>query len=194
MRRLVVLGTLTLIIVLLVIAQLVLPGVAAQQIRDRLSKHGKVTRVEVSAFPAIELLWHRADKVEVTMQSYRSSTPDLAGNLAQVGNTDSLDASVGVLDTGLLTLHDARLKKRGDQLTGTATVTQAALRAAIPFLDSAQPVASGSGTLIVRGTATILGVTASLDATVQAHNGRLVIVPNVPLGSLATVTVFSNPH
>jgi hypothetical protein len=64
---------------------------------------------------------------------------------------------------------------------------------AIPFLDAVQPVASGNGALTLRGTASLLGLTASVDATVAAHDGALVVAPDVPLGGLATVTVFSDP-
>ena len=64
----------------------------------------------------------------------------------------------------------------------------------MPFLDGVQPVASANGQLILRGTATLLGVTASVDATVAADQGRLIVQPDVPFGALATVTVFSDPR
>ena len=106
----------------------------------------------------------------------------------------TLHASATQLDTGLLTLRDATLVKRGDQLTGTALVTEAAIRRALPILQSVTPVASGDGTLTVRGTASLFGLSASVDATVGARDGALVVAPDVPLGGLATITVFSNPH
>ena len=69
MRRtsLIAAGVVVLVVVLLGVAQLVLPGIAASSIRDRLSRSGKVLDVQVSAFPAIELLWHQADRVVVRM-------------------------------------------------------------------------------------------------------------------------------
>jgi hypothetical protein len=194
MRRIAALSVAGLVLVLLVVAQLVLPGIAAQQLRDRLARSGDVLSVEVKAFPAIELLWHQADHVVVRLGQYRSSTGHLGSLLSQTADVGSLDASASVLDAGLLTLRDATLHKRGNQLTGSARVTEADLRAAVPFLDAVQPVASGNGQLILRGTATLLGVTASVDATVGAYNGQLVVQPNVPFGALATVTVFSNPQ
>ncbi len=194
MRRIAALGIVGLVIVLLVVAQLVLPGIAEQRLRDRLARSGQVVQVEVDAFPAIELLWHQADKVVVRLARYRSTPGHLGSLLSDAGDVGTLDASVGELDTGLLTLRDATLRKRGDQLTGTATVTEGSLRAAVPFLDSVRPVASGNGQLTLRGTATVLGVTAAVDATAAAQNGRLVVAPDVPFGRLATVTVFSDPH
>jgi hypothetical protein len=194
MRRIAALATAGLVLVLLVVAQLVLPGIAAQQLRDRLARSGDVLSVQVHAFPAIELLWHQADRVVVRLGRYRSGTGPLGSTLSQTADAGSLDASATVLTAGLLTLHDATLRKRGDQLTGTARVTESDLRAAVPFLDSVQPVASGNGQLTLQGTATLLGVTATVNATVGARNGQVVVQPDVPLGALATVTVFSNPN
>jgi LmeA-like phospholipid-binding len=182
------------VLALLVVAQLVLPGIAARRLRDRLSRSGKVLQVEVDAFPAIELLWHQADRVVVRVAQYRSTPGQLGSLLDEAADVGSLDASATEFDTGLLTLRDATLRKRGDQLTGTARVTETDLRAAVPFLDGAQPVASAKGQLTLRGTATLLGVTASVDATVAAENGRLIVQPDVPFGGLATVTVFSDPR
>lgn len=183
-----------LIVVLLIVAQLVLPGIAAQQLRDRLARSGTVEKVEVDAFPAIKLLWHQADKVVVRMSSYRPSPTALSSTLAGIGDAGSLDASVTRLDTGLLTLDDATLTKRGNELSATATVTEADLRSSIPALDSVEPVGSSGGQLTLRGTATVLGVTASVDVTVGPHDGALVATPDVPFGGFATITLFSNPR
>ena len=93
MRRIVALATAGVVLLLLVIAQLVLPGIAEQRIRDKLKKSGQVISVHVSAFPAIELLWHDADKVEVKMASYRSSSTHLGSLLGQSSGFGTLDAS-----------------------------------------------------------------------------------------------------
>ena len=175
---------------LLVAAQLVLPGIAAQRLRDQLSRSGRVLEVRVDAFPAIELLWHQADRVVVRMARYHSTTGHLGSALAQASDTGSLDASARELQTGLLTLTNATLTKRGNELVGSASVSEADLRSAVPFVQGVTPVASGDGKLVLRGTA--FGVTA--DATLMAVAGKLVVQPNVPILNFFTVTVFSNPH
>ena len=180
-------------VVVLGIGQLVLPRIAAQRLRDRLAHSGTVEKVEVDAFPAIELLWHRADRVVIRMRDYRSSPATLSSMLGEIGNTGALDASVGEFATGLLTVRDARLIKHGDTVSATATITQADLRASFPILDAVRPVDSSGGQLTLRGTATVLGVTATVDMTVRPQNGALVASPDVPFGGLATITVFSNP-
>src|SRR5512142_2617249 len=111
MRRIVVFAMLTGVLVVPGLAQLLLPGIAAQRLRDRLARSGTVLRVEVDAFPAIELLWHRADKVVVRLAQYRSSPGPLGDLVAQAGDVGSIDASARELDTGLLTLRDASLTK-----------------------------------------------------------------------------------
>jgi LmeA-like phospholipid-binding len=194
MRRILVLATAGVVLVALVVAQLALPGIAEQRLRDRLNRSGDVLSVEVHAFPAIKLLWHHADRVVVRIGRYRSAAGTLGGLLDETGGVGSLDASATEVDAGLLTLRDASLRKRGDRFTGTARVTEADLRTALPILRSVQPVASSQGQLTLRGTASVLGVTASVDATVRAQDGNLVVVPDVPFGGLATITVFDDHH
>jgi hypothetical protein len=183
-----------LVVALLAIAQLLLPGIAAQRLRDRLSRSGRVLQVQVHAFPAVTLLWHHADTVVVRMATYRATPSQLPSTLAQAGGVGTLRASAQVFQDGLLTLHDASLTKHGDGLTGAATVTQADLRTALPILNSVTPVASTADQLVLRGTATLFGLSATVDATVSAQNGKLVVTPDVPFGGLATVTVFSDPR
>lgn len=125
MRRLAALSAALVVLVGLVVAQLVLPAVAARSLRDRLARSGQVLAVKVHAFPAIELLWHQADSVVVRLGRYSSSPGRLASLIDQVGDVGSLDASAAKLDTGLLTLRDATLHTRGGQLTGSALVTEA---------------------------------------------------------------------
>jgi LmeA-like phospholipid-binding len=194
MRRIAALAVAGVVVLVLVVAQLALPGIAEQRLRDRLKHSGDVRSVEVHAFPAIKLLWHHADRIVVRMGRYGSATGPLGALLRDAVDAGSLDASASEVDVGLLTVRDASLHKRGDRLTGTARVTQADLRGAVPILQSLVPVNSSDGRLTLRGTATLLGVTASVDAIVRPQNGRLVVVPDVPFGGLGTITVFSDPH
>jgi hypothetical protein len=194
MRRLAALVLVAIVIVVLGVAQLVLPGIAAQRLRAQLARSGQVLDVEVDAFPAIELLWHHADTVVVRLGRYRVPPAELGAKLGQSGDVGTLRASARVLDAGLLSFHDATLVKRGNRLSAAASLTEADLRSALPILRSVTPVASGDGRLTLRGTATLLGVTASVDATVSAQDGSLVVAPDVPFGGLATVTVFSDPR
>ncbi len=182
------------VVLVLGVAQVVLPGVAAGRLRDRLARSGDVRQVQVDAFPAIKLLWHHADKVVVRMGRYRAGAGGLHQTLDQLGDAGTVRASAAEVDDGLLTLHDAALSKDGNRLRASGRVTESALRSALPILSSVTPVASGHGRLELQGTATLFGVSARVDATVSAQDGKLVVAPDLPFGGLATVTVFSDPH
>jgi hypothetical protein len=197
MRRIAALvAAVVLVLVLLVVAQVVLPGIAAQRIRDQLSKSGKVIDVQVSAFPAIELLWHQADSVKVRMASYQSNGAHLSRLLAQSADAGSLDASAQVMTDGLLTLRNATLSKRGNTLTGSAQVQESDLTHAIPAIQSVTPIASSGGTLTLRGTANLPFIGAiTVPFVVQVARGTLLAAPDIPLvGGLATLQLFSDPH
>ena len=194
MRRIIAIATAGVVILVLVVAQLALPAIATDRLRDRLSKSGNVIAVEVHAFPAIKLLWNHADRVVVRMGRYQSGAGSLGDLLSQTSDVGSVDASAQEFSSGLLTVRDAALRKRGNQLVGTALVTQSDLRRAVPILQSVVPVQSSDGGLTLRGTASLFGVTASVDATVSASDGNLIVAPDVPFGGFATLTVFSNPH
>lgn len=193
MRRIAgVVGALVLLV--LVVGQLVLPGLAASSLRDRLSRSGRVLSVEVSAFPAIELLWHDADKVVIRMANYRSSSGHLRSLLDAAAGVGTLDASANVLTAGLLTLRDATLAKHGDRLYGSARIEDSDLRSAVPFLRSVSYVGSSGDGMTLQGTADLLGAEATVPATVRPLDGRLVVSPDVPFGGLVTLTVFSDPR
>jgi hypothetical protein len=193
-RRLAALGVLLLVVALLVVAQFVLPGIAAQRLRDRLASGGQVRSVSVSAFPAIELLWHHADRVTVQLGRYRSSEAGLTKLLDESGDVGTLHARAGELDTGLLTVRDATLNKSGSALSATGQITESDLRRALPIINSVTPVASSGGRITLQGTATALGISATVTATVAPQDGELLVTPNVPFGGLATVRVFSDPR
>ena len=194
MRRIAVLTAAGLVLLVLVVAQLLLPGIAAQELRNDLEQSGTVLEVKVTAFPAIKLLWHKADTVVVRMGRYSSGASQLGDTLGRAVDAGSLDASAQELDVGPLTLLDATLHKRGGELTGAATLTEAAVRSVVFFLDDVEPVASGGGRLTLRGTASFLGLKATVDATVAAQHGALVVAPDVPFGGIATITLFNDPH
>jgi hypothetical protein len=185
---------LAVLVVLAVVAQLVLPGIAENRIRDRLAHDGRVESVRVSAFPAVKLLWGHADRVTVRMANVRAAVGRLGSLIGRTADAVRVDASTRELDVLTLRLRDARLRKRGNRLVGEATVTDADLRAALPPGFAVRPLASADGRLVLRGSATLFGTTISANAVLLAQDGRLTIAPDVPFGGFAALTVFSDPH
>jgi len=182
-------------IVAAAVAQLLLPGIVAGRVRSRLARQGDVQSVRVYAFPAVKLLWGQADSMTVHMSALRSSRADTGDLLARSAATRDLDASISVLNEGVLTLHEVALTKRGNSLTGQAVMGDADLRAALPPGLAVAPVASGAGQLLLRAQASLFGFGLAADALLQARDGSVVVSPvGIPFGALATLTVFSDPR
>lgn len=200
------------LVAVLIAAQLTLPGIAASRLRDSLQKHGVVESVSVSAFPAVMLLWHHADTVTVRMRTYHDVSRSghggsgggdpptdqerLADFLASTGDTDSLDARVGFLRVGRLSLESVVLIKHGDQLTASAHASDADIRRALPGSLRLRAFAAGGGELFFTGAASLLGRHAQVRMRLLARNGALVIQPDLGpfLPSVLSITVFKDPR
>jgi hypothetical protein len=183
------------LIVLLVAAQLVLPSVAAQRLRDELSAHGRVTSVSVHAFPAVKLLWNKADSVTVKMSELHGDVRLSGDLLARAHDTGKLDVRIAAATVGPLAAHDVHVVEQQGRLETRASVSEAELHAALPPGLDVQPVASGGGQLLLRGSASLFGFGISADALLSAQDGKLVIQPvGVPFASLARLTVFADPR
>lgn len=180
--------------VVLVGGQLVVPPIATTVLRHRLAKDGRVISVRISAFPWFQLLWQHADKVSVRMANYDAAPQGIQQRLQEAGGVGTIDVHIGVVRTGLLTLHDVSFTKHGDEMVGAAQLENSDLRAALPFLRSLTPVHDAGGQLVLRGTASVLGVSATVDVVVTASDGKLVVAPAGLLGAFATLTLFDDPQ
>jgi hypothetical protein len=195
-RAIVAAGALVLLIALAV-AQFVLPGVAEDSLRSDLSRYGPVGRVNVESFPAVKLLWHKADRVDVSMDNYRSEPGghgSLAGFLSDTRATGKLNARVGALKAQLVNLHGVELHKDGDALIGRAELSQRDLSDALPSFLGMRPIEASQNGIVVSASGSVLGKTARLRLQVVADKGRVVVRPDVPFGSLATIKVFNDPR
>ncbi len=196
MRR-VLLLTAGLIVVALVAAQLALPGLAERRLRSDLEPNGSRVRVDVEAFPAIKLLWQRADRVAVEVADYTSGdageSGSLADLLARTKATNELDVHVDVLADRLLRMQDVRLRKDGDVLIAEVALRTADVDAALPA--RLRVTGSDAEGITVAGVTSVFGAEVRAEARVLADDeGRIVLRPEgVPLlGSLVTVPVFSD--
>jgi hypothetical protein len=185
------------LVVALVAAQLLLPGVAARKLRSDLAAHGSNVRVAVAAFPAVKLLFKRADRVTVDVTDYNSggegkgtSLPDL---LARTKATKKLDVHVRVLEDRLLRMQDVRLRKDGDVLVAEVALRTVDVDAALP---ARLRVTGGAGAdgLTVAGVTSVFGSQLRAQAKILVDDrGRIVLRPEgIPLASLVTVPIFSD--
>lgn len=182
------------VVALLALAQLVGPRVAASVISSRVGRYGKVDSVSVSAWPAIELLWGHVGSVRVRTGELSLSVKQAAALLWEARHTGSVDVSAGGVRLGSLHVTDATLTKRGAQLSASATISEAAVQAALPDGIRVRLLGSEGGKVEVEATGGLFGVQASVDAVGEASEGKLVAHPLGPLISGLQLTLFSDPH
>ncbi len=190
------------VVLLVVLAQVVLPSVAAKRVEDRVARYGTVRSAHVSAFPAVELLWGKADTVTVNAGTLTVTTAQIGSLLWEARATNDMTVTARivnlrvpvVLPAGLF-VSGVRMEKHGSSIHATATLTQKQLDEALPSGFHVQPVAAGEGQVQVRASGGLFGVEASIEAIVRPLEGKLVAEPKgFPLAGIATVTLFSDPH
>jgi hypothetical protein len=182
------------IALVLVLAQLFLPGIAASRISSRVGKYGTVKSVSVSAWPAIELLWGHADSVTVKAGRLRLSPKQTAKLLWEARGAAALRATAPVVQEGRLRLSDVSLRKRGTLVTAEAQMTQADVRAALPPGLSVRLLASGGGNVKVRASGGLFGLGASVDAVAGPSEGKLIARPLGFLLGGVRLMLFADPH
>jgi hypothetical protein len=182
------------IALVLVLAQLFLPGIAASRISSRVGKYGTVESVSVSAWPAIKLLWGRADSVTVKAGRLTISPKQTAKLLWDGRGAATMRVTAPVVREGRLRLRDVSLRKRGSLVTAEAQMTQADVRAALPPGLSLRLLASGGGSVKVKASGGLFGLSASVDAVAGPSEGKLIARPlGVLLGGVRLM-LFADPH
>jgi hypothetical protein len=181
------------LVVLLGLAQLFLPKLAASRISSRVGRYGKVTSVHVSAWPAVKLLWSEADSVSVRAARINVSPSQTGELLEEAKGVHDLDLRAQSAHEGPLPVSDVRLRKRGDALYASAFASGSDVQAALPAGFGVQLLGSSGGKVEVRASGGLFGLGASVDAVAEASEGKLVVRPRGLLESLK-LTLFSQPH
>jgi LmeA-like phospholipid-binding len=177
----------------LVLAQLVLPGLAAQRVRDQLRKYGTLRSVSVSAFPAVELLWGSGDSVKVSASSLSIGPTQAIDELWRARGIDRMEIRAEDLQIGPLKMTGATIEERGGELQAQGSVRQSALQGVLPGDFEVQPEVSEDGEVRVRASGSLFGVRTSVQAVVSAQEGKLVAQPEGFLfAGLARITLFSD--
>jgi hypothetical protein len=182
------------VLLVLVLAQLLLPWLAARRISSRVGRYGKVLSVSVSAWPALELLWGHADSVRVQAKSLAVSPSQVGSLLWEAHGVSSMDLSAESVQVGQLRLSDCSLRKRGGALSAQALTSEADVAAALPSGFSVRLLRSEGGEVEVQATGGLFGIGASVNAVAGASNGRLVAHPLGFLVEGLQLTLFSDPH
>jgi hypothetical protein len=184
------------------ISQLVLPAIAARVLRDRVARYGEVQSASVTASPAVELLWGSAESASLRAGRLSITPSELIALLMEARPVHDLTVrarEVRLLDPGFgagaVSLSNAVLQKRGEEVRVRALLSSAALQAALPAGVDVSLLAGAGGSIDVQASGQLFGLTASLDAQVQAVEGKVLLVPTQSLLSgLARITLFSDPR
>jgi hypothetical protein len=187
-------GAAAVVLVLLVVAQLVLPRIAASRISSRVGRYGHVSHVSVSAWPAVKLLWGDADSVTVSAGSLTLSPAQAAALLWEGRGVKDMRISAAAVRIGPLSLSAASLRKHGAQLEARARATQAAADRALGEGADVRLLGSGSGRVRVAVSGSLFGVRASVAAVAEAQDGALIAHPEGLLLGGLRLTLFSDRH
>ncbi len=187
-------GGAALVLLALVIAQLVLPRIAASRVSSRVGRYGHVAHVSVSAWPAVKLLWGDADSVKVSAGSLVLTPAQAAALLWEGRGVNEMRISASAVRIGGLALSAASLRKQGAQLEAHASTTQAAADAALGAGAQVRLLGSGSGRVHVAVTGSLFGVGATVDAVAEAQSGELIAHPEGLLLEGFRLTLFSDRH
>jgi hypothetical protein len=181
-------------VVVLVLAQLLLPQIAASRVRARVGKYGTVRSVTVTAWPAVKLLWGSADSVTVRAGSLRMSTTQTVKLLGEARGVKDMRLTAESVREGPLRLSEASFQKRGDALSGHARSTRADVSKALGGGIEVQLLSSHDGQVEVRASGGLFGVQASVDAVALAQEGKLVVHPLGFLLEGLKLTLIDNPR
>jgi hypothetical protein len=171
------------IVALVVLAQLLAPGIAARVVRGKVEKYGSVKSVQVKAWPAVKLVWRRADEVRVSAGKLKLEPEQAVALLGEAKGTDRVRVNVESVEVDGLKLTDAKLEKRGSELRAEGVMSEEDVKRALPEGIEVALVKSEGGTVEVR---------ASVNAVAQAEDGKLVVKPTGLLLSALKLTLFES--
>ncbi len=187
-------GVAAAILVVLVLAQLLLPGIAANRVRDMVARYGTVKSVTVKAWPAVKLLWKSADEVDVHAGSLSIGPEQTVELLSEASGASTVKGGADSVREGPLVLSDVHLQKRGRSMYAQATISEADVKRALPPGFDVALVGSGAGAVRVRVTGGLFGVGASVEAVAKGEQGKLVVQPTASFLAGLKVTLFSDPR
>lgn len=183
------------VLVLLVIAQFVLPPLASKLVRESLEPPDRGVSVSVSSFPAVTLLFGHADSATVHIAEARpGGTGGLENLLSRASHVNRLTANANTMYLGPLELKHASLSKNGSALIARATVTQKAIEHVLPVTLHLNAADVSTGGLQLSLSTSVFGHQVSLRARLVAQAGALEIAPELPLIGFINVSVFNDPN
>ncbi len=159
----IVVGLAVAIVLVLVLAQLLLPAIAAERVRARVGKYGTVESVSVKAWPAVKLLWGQRGLGDACARGALQLSPQQAVKLLLAsprGEED--DAPLPPASERVRCSCTMRaFRSTADALQARAWAARADVTAALGKGFEVQLLNSGGGQVEVRVSGGLFGVGAS---------------------------------
>lgn len=163
-------------------SQLVIPSVAEDRLRDRLATIGAVSNVDVSATPAVKMLFGSVDRAAVEM--YDASLDGAADldpeMIARLDGVQEVDARIDRLRAGPIDVDEVRLIKDGDSLEASGDMDLSALKQLIPGVK----VSVKGGSILLDLSSSGLPLPFPVQLEIVAEDGAVVARP---LGAAAAM-------
>lgn len=163
-------------------SQLVIPSVAEDRLRDRLATVGAVSNVDVSATPAVKMLFGSVDRAAVEM--YDASLDGAADldpeMIARLDGVQEVDARIDRLRAGPIDVDEVRLIKDGDSLEASGDLDLNALKGLIPGVK----VSVKGGSILLDLSESGLPLPFPVQLEIVAEDGAVVARP---LGAAAAM-------
>lgn len=181
-------------VLLLGLAQLFLPRIAASRISSRVGRYGRVQSVSVKAWPALKLLWGDADSVTIRAGSLKLSPAQTGKLLWEARGIKRIRMTALAVQEGPLSLSEVGLRKQGRALAAEARISASGVKDALPPGFRVELLSSGGGKVHVKAAGGLFGLSASVNAVAGASDGKLIVRPLGSLLSGLQLTLFSDPH
>jgi hypothetical protein len=178
----VVVGAVSVIVLILVLAQIFLPGIAAEKLEEKVERYGKVISASVKAFPAIELAWKKADSANVKISTITVTPRQAVDLLEEAKGVDKLDMTMKGLTISepqsggppvRISLSGVVVHKKGSAITGTGELANAQLAKALPGGFEATAVPNGQGKLELKLKGGFI-FSGSEKAFIDGHKGKII--------------------
>jgi hypothetical protein len=188
------------IVALAAVSQFVLPALAENQIEKRLTERGGEADANLSAFPAVRLLFENGGTIEVEGSNLDLDLDENPDVFSKLDGFDEVDVSLTDFTAGPLEMESFELQRSGDsayRVTSAGTTTGAEL---VDFGAESLGI-PGSGILGYVTGRTEAGDTEiplTLDMEMESEDGRIKVtegggevagVPTGPLAELITAAI-----
>jgi hypothetical protein len=186
---------------LLVASQLLLPGIGERDVEDRLTEHGGEAEVNLSAFPAVRLLFDDGGSFEVRARDLELDIDERAGVFDSLDGFADVDVTIADSTAGPFEIETFELTRSGSGPYRLLSRSEASPAELVDF--GADRLGIPGGNLLGGIAGTALSdepVPIVLDSELVSDDGDIEVVsgggtvagiPTGPLGEAITAAVVS---